>query len=83
MGTSKLIDKLDEFLDFPKKKRRKKHDHLLEIIAKLEKRKSKLQCEAKLEREDKKSRDRYRDLTRELKVVSKLIKKAKQHDVSA
>ena len=82
MGTSKLIGKVDDFLDLSKNKQRKKHSKLLKIIAKLEKKKSSLHREARLEHEAHKSSDRYHDLTREMKVISELIKKAKKHDVS-
>ncbi len=82
MGTSKLIEKLDDFFDLSKKKQRKKHNKLLKITAKLEKKKARLHREARLEHEVHKSSDRYHELRRELKVVSKLIKKAKQHNVS-
>jgi hypothetical protein len=82
MGTSKLIEKLDDFFDLSKKKQRKKHNKLLKMIAKLEKKKTSLHREARLEHEAHKSSDRYHDLTREMKVISELIKKAKKHDVS-
>ena len=82
MGTSKLVEKLDDFFDLSKKKQRKKHNKLLKITDKLEKKKTSLYREAWLEHEAHKSSDRYHDLTREMKVISKLIKKAKKHDVS-
>ena len=82
MGTSKLVEKLGDFFDLSKKKQRKKHNKLLKIIAKLEKKKTSLHRQARLEHEAHKSSDRYHDLTREIRVISELIQKAKKHDVS-
>ena len=82
MGTSKLVGKLSDFFDLSKKKQRKKHNKLLKIIAKLEKKKTSLHRQARLEHEAHKSSDRYHDLTREIRVISELIQKAKKHDVS-
>ena len=82
MGTSKLVGKLGDFFDLSKKKQRKKHNKLLKIIAKLEKKKTSLHRQARLEHEAHKSSDRYHDLTREIRVISELIQKAKKHDVS-
>ena len=82
MGTAKLVEKLENFFDLSKQKRRKKHDKYLKIVRQLEKRKSKL--EQKLTREkagDAKSR-RHKALIRELEVVSKLINKAEKKDPS-
>ena len=37
MDTTKLVGKLEDFFDLSKKKQRKKHDKLVKIIGKLEK----------------------------------------------
>ncbi len=80
MRTNKLVEKLENFFDLSKKKRRRKHDKYLKIVRQLEKRKFKL--EQKVTREgagDANSR-RYKALIRELAVVTKLIRKAKEQD---
>ena len=80
MDTSKLIDKLENFFDLSKKKQRKKHDKLVKIIHKLEKKKSRLEHKARKEKEIDAASSRYHDLERELQVISKLISKAEQRD---
>ncbi len=81
MDTAKLVEKLENFFDLSKQKRQKKHDKYLKIVRQLEKRKFKLEQKVKRERADANSR-RYKDLMRELQVLTKLISKAKQQELS-
>jgi hypothetical protein len=83
MGTSKLIDKLEDYFDLSKKKQRKKHDKLVKIIHKLEKKKSRLEHKALREKEIDATSSRYHDVERELRVISKLISKAEKKDLEA
>ena len=82
MGTNKLIDKVEDYFDLSKKKQRKKHDKLLKIIHKLDKKKSTLEQRLQKEKEIDATSSRYQDLERELLVISKLIGKAKQKDLA-
>jgi phage-related minor tail protein len=82
MDTNKLTDKLENFFDLSKKKQRKKHDKLLKIIRKLDKKKSTLEQKLQEEKETDATSSRYQDLERELLVISKLISKAKQKDLA-
>ena len=82
MGTNKLIDKLEDFFDLSKKKQRKKHDKLLKIIDKLEKRQSRLKQKVQKEKEIDAASSRYQDLERKLLVISNLISKAKKKDLA-
>ncbi|MCP4982315.1 MAG: hypothetical protein GY935_17695 [Gammaproteobacteria bacterium] len=81
MDTNKLVDKLEGFFDLSKKKQQKKHDKLLKIIDKLEEKKTRLQAEVITESVIDDTSERYQDLSRELNVISGLIKKAKKQDV--
>jgi Mg2+ and Co2+ transporter CorA len=78
MKTRKLIKKLEEFLDFSKKKQKKKHDKFLEIVSKLEGKKSDIETELAREGKQDDSSKRYDELSHQLKVITKLIKKAKE-----
>jgi Mg2+ and Co2+ transporter CorA len=78
MNTSKLIKKVEEFFDFPKKKQKKKHDKFLKIINKLERKRSKIETELVEEERRDESSDRYQELSHELTVVARLIKKANE-----
>ena len=80
MNMNKWLKKLEDFFDLSKHEQEKKHKKLLKIIRKLEEKK--LNLEEKMVRESKANETsrRYHDLTKELKVVSKLLKKAKKHD---
>ncbi|MCP4768807.1 MAG: hypothetical protein GY875_21410 [Gammaproteobacteria bacterium] len=80
MGTAKLVEKLENFFDLSKKKRRKKHDKYLKIVRQLEKRKFKLEQKVKRGRAGDANSRRYKALMRELEVVTKLIGKAKKQD---
>jgi Mg2+ and Co2+ transporter CorA len=78
MNTSKLIEKVEEFFDFPKKKQKKKQDKFLKIINKLERKRSKIETELVEEERRDESSDRYQELSHELTVVARLIKKANE-----
>ena len=80
MRTNKLVDKLEKFFDLSKRKRRKKHDKYLKIVRQLEKRKTKLEHKIKREKAGDGNGRRYKDLIRELEVVTKLIDKAQKRD---
>ena len=81
MGTNKLIDKLEDFFDLSKKKQRKKHDKLLKIIRKLNRKKSVLEQRLQKEKESDAGSSRYQDLERELQVISGLISKAQKKNL--
>jgi len=83
MDTSELVEKLEKFFDLPEAKQRKKHDKLMKIIRKLEKKKSRLEHKSQKEREIDATSSRYQDLERELLVISKLICKAEQKNLVA
>jgi hypothetical protein len=78
MGMSKLIGKLEKFLDLSNKKQRKNHCRLLKIIDKLEKKQDRLQAEMEHEPNSK----RFNDLIRKIDVISELIRKAKLKEIS-
>ena len=82
MDTNELVEKLDAFFDLSKKKKRKKHKKLLKIVQKLEEQKSRLELEVVEESKRDDTSDRYRELSQELKVISKLIRKAKKQDLA-
>ena len=81
MVTTKLVEKMEKFFDLSEMKQRRKHDKYLKIVLQLEKRKFKLEQKVKKGRADANSR-RYKDLMRELQVLTKLISKAKQQELS-
>ena len=83
MDTSELVEKLEKFFDLTEKKQRKKHDKLMKIIRKLEKKKFRLEHKAQKERVIDATSSRYQDLERELLVISKLISKAEQKNLVA
>ena len=83
MDTNELIEKLERFFDLSEGKQRKKHDKLMKIIHKLEKKKSRLEHKAQAEREIDATSSCYQDVERELQVISKLISKAKQKNLVA
>jgi hypothetical protein len=82
MDTNKLVGKLERFFDLSKKKQAKKHDKLLKIIEKLESKKSKLEVEVMEESKSDETSTGYQDMSKELKVISELIKKAKKKALS-
>jgi len=82
MDTNKLVGKLERFFDLSKKKQEAKHGKLLKIIEKLESKKSILEIEMMEESKSDETSARYQDLSKELKVISELIKKAKKKALS-
>ena len=82
MDTNKLIGKLENFFDLSKNKQQEKHDKLLKIITKLESKKSRLEVEVMEESKTDDTSTRYHDLSKELIVLSELIKKAKKKALS-
>jgi len=82
MDTNKLVGKLEEFFDLSKMKQKDKHNKLLKIIEKLESKKSRLEVEVMEESKNDETSTRYQDLSKELKVISELIKKAKKKALS-
>ena len=83
MGINKLLHKLDDFLDLSKQKQEKKHNKLLKIITKLETKKPELEQEVIDECKVDETSDKYQELSKKLNVVSKLIRKAKKHDMAS
>jgi len=81
MSTNKLLEKLENFFDLSAHKQQKKHEKLLKIIDKLEARKIVVEAELIEAGKADDTSDEYHELSKEVKVVSKLIKKAKQHDI--
>ncbi len=82
MGTNKLIDKLEKYINLSEKKRHKKHDKLQKIIHELEEKKSRLEQKALDERKIDASSSRYRNLNRKILVISNLISKANRKDLA-
>ena len=78
MGTSKLIEKLEEFLGLSKKKQHKKREKLNDIILKLQEKKDQMKEEIVMESEADETSPRYHELSKQRKAISKLIKKAKK-----
>jgi hypothetical protein len=79
MNIDKVMNKLDDFFNQSASKQKKKHDKLLAIIEKLERKKAELKTEMIIESEKDETSDVFHDMDKELKVISKLLKKAKQH----
>ena len=82
MDTNKLVGKLERFFDLSKMKQKDKHDKLIKIIGKLEEKRSRLEVEVMEESKRDETTTRYHDLSKELKVISELIKKAKKKILS-
>jgi hypothetical protein len=82
MGTNKLLEKLEDFFDLTEKKQRNKHHRLVKIIHELEEKQARLEQKAKVERKNDASSGRYKDLERELVVISGLICKAKKKSLA-
>jgi hypothetical protein len=82
MDTNKLIGKLERFFNLSKIMQQDKHDKLLKIIAKLEGKKSRLEVEVMEESKADDTSTRYHDLSKEFKVLSELVKKAKKKALS-
>ena len=79
MNMNKWLKKLEDFFDLSKHDQQKKHKKLLKIIRKLEQKKLNLEEEMVQESKANETSHRYHELTKELKVVSRLLKKAKKH----
>mgnify|MGYP006883065086 CR=1 FL=1 len=84
MKIEKIKDKLSQLFDLSDEKiEKEKHQtHLLEIIDKLKKKKKKLKEKIQLGAIDE-TTDEYADLTKQHKVVTKLLKKAKKQYASS
>ena len=79
MGTNKLVSKLDDFFGLSKKEQKKKQDKLLNIISKLEKKKASVMEKMAEESERDETSERFHELESELKVIAKLLRKARKH----
>ena len=79
MNLNKYMDKLEDFLGLSEKKRKKKQDHLLKIINKLEDKKSSVKKKLKQESRKNKKSGTTNKLCKEFKVLTKLLKTAKKH----
>ena len=74
------MQKLDDYFDLSKIKQNEKQDKLLKIISNLEQKKSELKERMALESEKDNTSEEFHDLQKELKVISKLLKKARHHN---
>lgn len=81
MNTNKVLEKLDKFFHLPQGKKEKKQKKLLKLIDALESKKEELEQQVTSAAMEDETSDRYRELERELKVVSRLIKKAKKQRI--
>jgi len=80
MNIKESMQKLDEYFDLSKKKQNEKHDKLLNIINNLEQKKSELKAVMIIESEKDETSEEFYNLKKELKVISKLLKKARQNN---
>jgi coenzyme F420-reducing hydrogenase delta subunit len=80
MNIKEVMQKLDDYFDLSNKKQKEKHDKLLQIITRLEQKKSELKTEMIIESEKDNTSEEFHDLQKELKVIARLLKKARQHD---
>ena len=78
MGTSKLIQKLEDFLGLSEQKQHKKREKLEKIILKLQDKKNQLEKEIVIESEIDETSSHYHELSKQRKAISKLLKKAKK-----
>ena len=76
MKMNKWRNRLEAYFDLSKDEQEKKHKKLLKIIRKLEKKKLKLEESVDVERNIDATSDRYHELSKRLKIIAKLIKKA-------
>ncbi len=74
------MQKLDDYFSLSTIKQNEKHDKLLKIINNLEQKKAELKPEMILESEKDNTSEEFYKLQKKLKVVSKLLKKAKQNN---
>ena len=80
MQIKKIMQKLDDYFSLSTIKQNEKHDKILKIINNLEQKKSELKAEMMLESEKDNTSEEFYKLQKKLKVVSKLLKKAKQNN---
>ncbi len=80
MNIKEVMQKLDDYFDLSNKKQKEKHDKLLQIITRLEQKKSELKTEMIIESEKDNTSEEFHDLQKELKVIARLLKKARQND---
>ena len=80
MNIKEVMQKLDDYFNLLNKKQKEKHDKLLQIITRLEQNKSELKTEMIIESEKDNTSEEFHDLQKELKVISRLLKKARQND---
>ena len=80
MQIKKIMQKLDDYFSLSTIKQNEKHDKLLKIINNLEQKKAELKPEMMLESEKDNTSEEFYKLQKKLKVVSKLLKKAKQNN---
>jgi len=80
MRIKKMMQKLDDHFSLSKIKQNEKHDKLLKIIDNLQQKKSELKVEVIKESEKDDTSEEFYKLQKKLKVISKLLKKAKQHN---
>ena len=80
MNTKEVMQKLDDYFNLSNKKQKEKHDKLLQIITRLEQNKSELKTQMIIESEKDNTSEEFHDLQKELKVISRLLKKARQND---
>ena len=80
MNIDNIINKLDDFFNQSASKQKKKHEKLVEIIENLEQKKHDLKIAMITESEKDDTSEEYHDMQKELQVISKLLKKARQHD---
>ncbi len=80
MRIKKIMQKLDDYFSMSTIKQNEKHDKLLKIINNLEQKKAELKPEMILESEKDNTSEEFYKLQKKLKVVSKLLKKAKQNN---
>lgn len=83
MSTNELFGKLEKFFGLSAQKQEKKHHKLLKIIDKLEAKRAALEEELIAAGKADDTSSEYHELSKEVKVISKLIKRAKKHDSQA
>ena len=74
------MKKLDDYFNLSKKKQKEKRDKLLNIIDILEQKKSEIKVEIVMESEKDETSEEFYNLKKKLKVINKLLKKAKHHN---
>ena len=82
MRIKKMMQKLDDYFSLSQIKQNEKHDKLLKIIDNLQQKKSELKAEMINESEKDDTSEEFYKLQKKLKVISKLLKKAKKHNAS-